>query len=144
MGYWGYGRGRGRGVGRGVGRGAGYGRGMGQGFGYGSGQGFGSGFWPNLSASCRRFPERPIGWLANPAYSNAVATQYPQQNAPEYQYARPPQYMQPLEMLGYPRQPLQGLATHMNCMYYSNGTCTLRGAAVPPNGQACPSFTSFR
>lgn len=140
MGYWGFGRGRDRWFGRG----AGYGRGMGQGFGYGSGQGFGRGLGPNLSSSCRWFPDRPRGWWANPAYSNLGTTQYPQQNVPEYQYMRPPQYMQPPEMLGYPQQPVQGFATHMNCMHYSNGVCTPSGAAVPPNGQACPNFTPFR
>ena len=131
MSYWGYGRGRGRGYGRG----AGLRRGPGQGFGYGSGQGFGRGLGPNLSPFCRWFPDRPRGWWANPAYSNATPTQYAQQDVNQYQYMQPPQ------LLGYPQSPVQSFATHMNCMHYSNGLCTLRGVQVPPNAPACRSFT---
>ena len=136
MSYWRVGRGRGRGYGRG----AGSGRGLGQGLGYGSGQGSGRGPGPNPSPFCRRFPDRPRGWWANPAYSNVATTPYPQQIVPQYQYVRPPQYMQPSELLSYPQPPLQSLVTHMNCVRYSNGLCTLRGTEVAPNGPTCPSF----
>jgi len=136
MGYWGFGRGRDRWFGRG----AGYGRGMGQGFGYGSGQGFGRGMGPNLSPVCRWFPDRPRGWWANPAYSNVMPTQYPQQDVNQYQYMQPPGYLQRPEPPSRPQFSVQGLATHMNCMHYSNGLCTLRGVQVPPNAPACRSF----
>jgi hypothetical protein len=136
MGYRGWGRGRGRGFGRG----AGFGRGSGQGFRYGSAQGFGMGQGPDLSPSCRRFPDRPRGWWADPAYSNVTTTQHPQQNLLEYQYARHPQQMQPPELLGYPQSPVQSFATHMSCVHYGNGFCTLRNVAVSPNGPACRSF----
>jgi hypothetical protein len=137
MSYWGFGRGRGRGYGRG----AGLRRGPGQGFGYGSGQGFGRGLGPNLSPFCRWFPDRPRGWWANPAYSNVTPTQYPRQNIGEYPYMHPPAYLEPPEPPSYPQFSLQGLATHMSCTHFSNGLCTLRDAAVPANGPACPSFT---
>jgi hypothetical protein len=138
MGY----RGWGRGHGRGFGRGAGFGRGSGQGFRYGLGHGFGMGQGPNLSPSCRRFPDRPRGWWADPAYSNITATQHPQQNLLEHQYTRAPQYMQPAELISHLQSPVQSLATHMNCVYYSNGFCALRNVAVSPNGPACRSFAS--
>jgi hypothetical protein len=135
MGYRDWGRGRGRRFRRG----AGLGRGSGQGFGYGSGQGFGMGQGRDLSPFCSRFPDRPKRWWADPAYSN-IATQYSQQNALEYQYAQPQQQMQHPELLVRPQSPIQTFATHMNCVHYINGFCTLRDVAVPPNGPACRSF----
>jgi hypothetical protein len=57
MGYGMYGRGRGLGMGRGLGRG------------FGMGMGGGMGLGPNLSASCRWFPQSPRGWLNSPSYS---------------------------------------------------------------------------
>jgi hypothetical protein len=137
MSYWGFGRGRGRGYGR---RGGSQG-GPSQGFGYGPGQGFGRGMGPNQSPFCRQFPDRPRGWWANPTYSNPIPTQYPQQEANQYQYMQPPAYLQSPQPPSHPQFSLQGFATHTNCVHFSNGLCTLRGAAVPANGPACPSFT---
>jgi hypothetical protein len=130
MSYWSYRRGRGRGYGRRWGGQAG----PGQGLGYGPGQGFVRGRGPNQSPFCRWFPDRPRGWWANPAYSNAMPMQYAQQEVNQHQY------MQPSEQLSRPQFSVQNLATHMNCMHYSNGLCTLRGVQVPPNAPACRSF----
>jgi hypothetical protein len=135
MGYRGFGRHRGRGFCGGTS----FGRGSGQGFGYGSGQAFGMRQGPNLSPFCQRFPDMPRGWWADPAYSNVTTTQHPQ-NALEYQYARRPQQMQPPELLGYPQSQEQSFSTHMNCVHYSNGFCTLRNVAVYPNAPACRNF----
>lgn len=133
-------RGSGRNRGRRLCRGAGFERGSGQRFEYGSGQGFAMGRGPDLSSSCRRFPDRPKGWRADPAYSNVTTTPHPQHNVLEYQYVRQPQQMQAAELLGYPQLPEQSFATHMSCMHYRNGFCTLRNLAVPPNAPACRSF----
>ena len=139
MGYQGWGRNRGRGFGRG----AGFRRGLGQSYGHGRGHDFGMAHGPNPTPSCRRFPDRPRGWWAYPAYSNVTTTQRPQHNALEYQFARHPQQMQPPELLGY--QSLeQSFTTHMNCLHYRNGFCTLRNVAVRSNGSACRSFASAR
>jgi hypothetical protein len=137
MSYWGYGRGRGRGYGRRWG----FQADPSQGVGYGPRQGFGRGLGPNQSPFCRWFPDRPRGWWANPAYSNATPTQYAQQDAGQYQYMQPPAFLQPSEQPNRPQFSVQSLATHMNCMHYSNGLCTLRGVQVPPNAPACRSFT---
>ena len=136
MSYWSFGRGRGRGYGR---RWGSQGRSS-QGFGYGPGQGFGRGMGPNQSPFCRQFPDRPRGWWANPAYSNPMPTQYPQQEANQYQYMQPPAFLQPPQPPSPPQFSMQGLATHTNCAHFNNGLCTLRGAPVPANGPACPSF----
>jgi hypothetical protein len=135
MGYRGWGRGRGRGFGRG----AAFRRDSGQGFGYSSRQGFGMGQGRELSPFCSRFPDRPKGWWADPAYSN-ITTQHSQQNVLEYQYARPEQHMQRPELLVHAQSPIQSFAAHMNCVHYSNGFCTLRNVAVPPDGPSCRSF----
>jgi hypothetical protein len=135
LGYRGWGRGRGRGFGRG----GAFGRGSGQSSGYGSGQGLGIGQGHDLSPFCSRFPDRPRGWWADPAHSN-ITKQYSQQNVLEYQYAQPQQHMQQPELPTRSQSSMQSFATHMNCVYYSNGFCTLRNVAVPPNGPACRTF----
>jgi hypothetical protein len=42
--------------------------------------------------------------------------------------------------LNYLQQP-QYLQTHVNCIYFNNGTCTLKGIQVPANEAACQNFT---
>jgi len=52
------------------------GRGLGGGFGRGMGAGMGLG--PNLSASCRWFPQSPRGWWNSPAYSPQMMSSAPE------------------------------------------------------------------
>ena len=123
----GYGRfGRGRGFGRGFGMG--WGRGLGMGWSRGRGSGFGSGFGKNpFSYSSLGYGRQ---WMGNSPYSNIISGQrksvYPQQS----QQIQSSIYQQPTT-LGF---------THMNCIHYSNGFCTLSNIQVDPYGTACQRF----
>jgi hypothetical protein len=126
MGYGRFGRGRGFGRGFGMGMGRGFGMGMGRGRGFG----FGSGFGMNPS-SYGRLPDGKQ-WMGNSPYSNMISGQsqsiYPQQS-------------QQIQSNIYQQSPTLGF-THMNCIHYSNGFCTLSNMQVDPYGVACQRFMS--
>jgi hypothetical protein len=126
-GKMGYGRfNRGRGFGRGFGMG--WGRGLGMGWSRGRGFRVGSGFGMNSLSYDRLSHERQ--WMGNTPYSNMFAGQrqslYPQQS----QHTQSSIYQQS-PMLGF---------THMNCIHYSNGFCTIKNMQVDPYGTACQRF----
>lgn len=118
------------------GRGLGYGRGLGLGLrsGYGRSVGlsWGRGFRPGLSLY-----SYPI--QAYPQQSTLYNTAYPQQH-PSYTLRAPNTYQQIYQQQ--PSIPTSLTATHMNCVHFNDGICTLRGISVPANGLACQSFTS--
>lgn len=121
----GYGRfGRGRGFGRGFGMG--WGRGLGMG--WSQGRGFGSGFGMNPFSYSGLSHGRQ--WMGNSPCSNMFAGQrqsfYPQQS-------------QQIQSSIYQQSPMLGF-THMHCVHYSNGFCTLSNMQVDPYGTACQRF----
>lgn len=92
--------------------------------------------------------------MANPylGYGGAppLPTPYPMQGPPYYQQqltipqpqnAFPYYNIQQTQPSGYYPQSRRSIPVHMNCSYFNNGTCTLRGTPVPANGAACPNFT---
>ena len=67
---------------------------------------------------------------------------YPQQlTTPQSQNIFPYYSMQQGQPSGYYPQSRRGIPVHMNCSYFNNGICTIRGTPVPANGAACPNFT---
>lgn len=125
----GYGRfGRGRGFGRGFGMG--WGRGLGMGWSRGRGLGFGSGFGMNPFSYGRLSNGRQ--WMGNSPYSNMISGQ---------SHSVHPQQSQQIQSSIYQQSPTLGF-THMNCIYYSNGFCTLNNMQVDPYGVACQRFMS--
>ncbi len=113
--------------------------------------GYGRGLGPNLSPYRRWFPGMPGGWWANSAYSGMMPPSmwgqpYYSQRSPSYlpqQNTLPYQQMQPTQPVSYP-QAFTSAPVHMNCAYFNNGVCTLRGASVPASGSACQSFIPKR
>jgi hypothetical protein len=110
--------------------------------------GRGWGFGPNLSPYCRWLPWLPRWWWANPAYASMMSTYaWGQPNYPQYspyylpsQGTLPYQWMRPTQPVSYPQAFTARMPVHMNCAYFSNGICALRGVSVPPTGPACQSF----
>ena len=140
-----WGRGFGLGMGLGGGFGAGFGRGARPGpspLGYspwqGSGWPYGGAFSPYAGYGAPlpspRYLPMPFLMQKQPYYPQQLPPQYPPQAFP-YRYAQLPQ------PVAYPQPSARSVAIHMNCAHFNNGICALRGAPVPPNGPACPSFT---
>lgn len=142
--------------------GRGFGLGMGLGGGFGAGRGMGA--WPGpspLGYSPWRGPSWPYGAPPspyagygappfNPWYPPTPTMPFLMQRQPYYPQQLPPQYSpqefpygyaRPFQPVAYPQPSARSVAIHMNCAHFNNGVCALRGAPVPPNGPACPSFT---
>jgi hypothetical protein len=116
------------------GLGLGYGRGLDFGFGLGYGRGLGLGWRRGFRAgfSPYNYPSQPI-MQQQPSYATPYSSQYssyPMQTPYGSQQLYPPK----------PSTPTTVTAVHMNCAYFNNGVCSLKGTPVPANGSACQSF----
>lgn len=118
-------------------------------YGRGQGLGFGKGFGSNLSMYNGWYPRTQGGWMMGQRYPNMRLSpvqgysSYPQQPSSQYTqqgtFIYP--YMQQGKPINYQQPSMQTTMTHMNCVHFRNGFCTLKGVSVDPNGPACQNFT---
>lgn len=112
-----------------------------------------AGPWPGAGPFSYLPPWQRPGWLYGrgvfnnpfPWYGRAPApiSYNPPfiQREPYYQQGASPIYPQAFSSINYSPQLTRSAQTHMNCIYFNNGICTLKGIPVSANEGACAYFT---